>query len=128
MSASVTEPAKSYGWNGVDCRTAAYCTAAAKTGQSAFGPVAAAIAPQLGLSPISQKFPAHCAVSRPTGGHLCWVRGPKGFDSGVAAKQYVKHGIIFAPGPMFSVTRSFGNFGRSIYPAPGARGRSTGAR
>jgi DNA-binding transcriptional MocR family regulator len=63
-----------------------------------------------GLSLISQKFPPHCAVSRPTGGYVCWVRGPKGFDSLAAARQFVKHGVSFAPGPMFSVTRAFGNF------------------
>lgn len=63
-----------------------------------------------GLSIIFQNFPETCAVSRPLGGHICWVRGPKQFNALATAKLLAPEGISFAPGPLFSVTRSFGNF------------------
>lgn len=63
-----------------------------------------------GLSVIYQHFPDNCTVSRPTGGYFCWVRAPKEFKSLEAGRQAYSQGISVAPGPLFSVTRSFGNF------------------
>ena len=63
-----------------------------------------------GLSLISQHLPDNCAVSRPQGGYLCWIRGPKGFDALLAAHSQVKRGIDLMPGPLFSVTGAFPNF------------------
>jgi DNA-binding transcriptional MocR family regulator len=63
-----------------------------------------------GLSVIYQHFPDNCTVSRPTGGYFCWVRAPKEFKSLETGRHAYSHGISVAPGPMFSVTRSFGNF------------------
>jgi DNA-binding transcriptional MocR family regulator len=63
-----------------------------------------------GLQLIAQHFPSTCAVSRPTGGFMCWIRGPRGFDALQASKIAFADRISLPPGPMFSVTKSFDNF------------------
>jgi DNA-binding transcriptional MocR family regulator len=63
-----------------------------------------------GLTQIAQRFPAQCAVSRPAGGFMCWVRFPGNFDSLKAANRAMQQGIGILPGPLFSVTSSFRNF------------------
>lgn len=63
-----------------------------------------------GLSVLFQRFPDNCTVSRPSGGYFCWVRGPKRFNAVAAAKLAMSEDASLAPGPMFSVTRAFGNF------------------
>ncbi len=63
-----------------------------------------------GLNLIAQTFPAQCAVSQPSGGFMCWVRFPSGFDSLEAADRALRKGLSFLPGPLFSVTSSFRNF------------------
>ncbi|MEX2374011.1 MAG: PLP-dependent aminotransferase family protein [Dehalococcoidia bacterium] len=65
---------------------------------------------QRGLSLVFQNFPESCTVSRPLGGYLCWVRGPKEFSSIKAQSAAAKVGAGFIPGPVFSVARSFDNF------------------
>lgn len=62
-----------------------------------------------GLGLVSQRFPATCAVSRPTGGFMCWIRSPSTFNSLAAAKAAVQ-GFSFSPGPLFSGNGSFRNF------------------
>jgi DNA-binding transcriptional MocR family regulator len=39
-----------------------------------------------GLDLIQEFFPKGSAVSRPNGGYMCWIRGPKDFDSIAVAK------------------------------------------
>lgn len=63
-----------------------------------------------GLSLIFQRFPESCTVSRPVGGYLCWIRGPKAFNAMTAAKAALAMDLSISPGPLFSVTRAFGNF------------------
>jgi len=63
-----------------------------------------------GLSLIFQHFPESCTVSRPTGGFMCWVRGPKAFNAIEAARRAEERGVAFSPGPLFSVSHAFGNF------------------
>lgn len=63
-----------------------------------------------GLKLIAENFPAACAVSRPNGGFMCWVRGPREFDAIRASRIALANQISLPPGPMFSVTNSFGNF------------------
>lgn len=63
-----------------------------------------------GLAFISRHFPQECAVSKPDGGFMCWVRGPRGFDSISSARRARDLGVSYAPGPIFSVTNSFRNF------------------
>lgn len=63
-----------------------------------------------GLNIISQTFPQECAVSRPDGGFMCWIKAPRGFDAIEMAPLAHKLGISYAPGPIFSVTNSFRNF------------------
>lgn len=62
-----------------------------------------------GLGLISQLFPEECAVSRPDGGYMCWVRGPSSYDSISAARWLKTYNVSIAPGPLFSLTRSFRN-------------------
>ena len=62
-----------------------------------------------GMSLISQRFPDTCTVSRPSGGYMCWVRGPKNF-SALSTSSRRRDRPTFIPGPMYSVTRAFGNF------------------
>ena len=63
-----------------------------------------------GLQLISEHFPSSCAVSLPTGGFMCWIRGPRDFDALKASPIALTHQISQPPGPMFSVTNSFSNF------------------
>ena len=63
-----------------------------------------------GLTQIAQHFPGQSAVSRPTGGFMCWLRFPGNFDSLEAANLALQQGIGILPGPLFSVTNSFRNF------------------
>ncbi|MGV6874539.1 aminotransferase-like domain-containing protein [Pseudochelatococcus sp. B33] len=63
-----------------------------------------------GLQLIAENFPAACTVHRPMGGFMCWVRGPRNFDSMKASRIAFTNQISLPPGPMFSVTNSFGNF------------------
>jgi len=63
-----------------------------------------------GLSLISQHFPESCAVSRPSGGFMCWVRGPKGLSAMDVADVALRQSVSIPPGPMFSITASFRNF------------------
>lgn len=63
-----------------------------------------------GLKLISQHFPLSCAVSRPSGGFVCWIRGPQGFNAMEAADEALRRSVSIPPGPMFSVTGSFRNF------------------
>lgn len=63
-----------------------------------------------GLSLMFQTFPDNCTVSRPHGGYVCWVRGPKEFDALNAAAKARTNAVGFGPGPLFSVTRWFNNF------------------
>lgn len=63
-----------------------------------------------GLQLIAETFPPSCAVSRPTGGFMCWIRGPRNFDALKASRVALANQISLPPGPMFSVTNSFGNF------------------
>lgn len=63
-----------------------------------------------GLLLMAQRLPSNCAVSHPTGGYMCWVRGPKEFDATSMIALAARQGVDFAPGPMFSITRWFSNF------------------
>ncbi|HVZ53081.1 MAG TPA: PLP-dependent aminotransferase family protein [Pseudolabrys sp.] len=63
-----------------------------------------------GLALVAEYFPHNCAASRPVGGAMCWIRGPKEFDALSASRRALHRGIALAPGPIFSVTSSFRNF------------------
>jgi DNA-binding transcriptional MocR family regulator len=65
---------------------------------------------QYGLELVARHFPQGCAVSRPAGGFMCWVRGPRDFDALAASRAALRLGASLAPGPMFSVTQSFETF------------------
>lgn len=63
-----------------------------------------------GLQQISRLFPEQCAVSRPSGGFMCWVRLPGEVDSLRVAVQAGERNLSVLPGPLFSVENSFRNF------------------
>jgi DNA-binding transcriptional MocR family regulator len=63
-----------------------------------------------GLVEIAQQLPAKCAVSRPSGGFMCWMRFPSNFDSLKTADRAMQRGLGFIPGPLFSISSSFRNF------------------
>lgn len=58
---------------------------------------------------IEANFPADTRVSRPAGGFALWVELPKGFDARALFDEALEHGICFAPGDVFSASRSFRN-------------------
>jgi len=65
---------------------------------------------QRGLRLISEMLPKDCAVSSPSGGFVCWIRGPQSFDAVNASRRALLANISLAPGPMFSPAASFKNF------------------
>jgi len=65
---------------------------------------------QRGLRLISDMLPKDCAISNPSGGFVCWLRGPQGFDAVAASRRALLANISLAPGPMFSPAASFRNF------------------
>ncbi len=63
-----------------------------------------------GLQLVAENFPRQCAVSRPAGGFMCWVRLPAGSDSLALAVRAADLGLSVVPGPLLSVASSFRNF------------------
>lgn len=63
-----------------------------------------------GLELIGEHFPSSCAISRPHGGFMCWVRGPQGINTVDLSRTLAKNKIGLPPGPIFSLTGSFTNF------------------
>ncbi len=58
---------------------------------------------------ISEDFPAGCRMTRPGGGFVLWVELPRGTDSLKLYRLAFARGVCFAPGPMFSARRQYGN-------------------
>ena len=61
---------------------------------------------QRGLRLISEMLPKDCAISNPSGGFVCWLPGPQGFDAVAASRRALLANISLAPGPMFSPAAS----------------------
>ncbi|RUW08541.1 PLP-dependent aminotransferase family protein, partial [Mesorhizobium sp. M1A.F.Ca.IN.020.06.1.1] len=51
-----------------------------------------------GLELIARHFPRECMVAPPSGGFMCWVRGPTRFDASEALLQAVESDFSFLPG------------------------------
>jgi DNA-binding transcriptional MocR family regulator len=62
-----------------------------------------------GLDLIGKRFPPGCKVTKPSGGFMCWVEGPPGFDSVAACRDALARGVGLPPGPLFSVREAFRN-------------------
>lgn len=58
---------------------------------------------------VIRSFPEKTCVTRPAGGFVLWAELPRGFDSLALQQEALKHGISFAPGPIFSAKKSFRN-------------------
>jgi len=63
-----------------------------------------------GLRLIAETFPEECRRDMPSGGFMCWVQGPPGFDSIAASREAMSLGIGLPPGPAFSACGSFRNY------------------
>jgi DNA-binding transcriptional MocR family regulator len=59
---------------------------------------------------VIEHFPEGTAVTRPQGGHVLWVELPGGVDSVALHAEAVRHGVSFAPGPMFSPSQRYRSF------------------
>jgi DNA-binding transcriptional MocR family regulator len=55
-------------------------------------------------------LPHQFSASRPTGGYMCWVRGPSSFDATQIARAAHRLGLSLTPGQMFSPSDGFHNF------------------
>lgn len=58
---------------------------------------------------VEASFPAETRMSRPGGGFVLWLELPRHFDSRALFDEALEHGICFAPGDVFSVSRRFRN-------------------
>ncbi|MFT4437755.1 PLP-dependent aminotransferase family protein [Caballeronia sp. 15715] len=63
-----------------------------------------------GIDLVRTGFPAQTLVSVPTGGFMCWVRGPRHLDSMRLAMTAELDTFDFMPGPYFSPAGAFRNF------------------
>lgn len=64
---------------------------------------------QHGQDLMARFFPPGCRITKPTGGFMCWVEGPPGFDSMAACRDALARGVGLPPGPLFSVREHFNN-------------------
>ena len=62
-----------------------------------------------GIGLMDRYFPPGCTVTKPSGGFMCWVEGPPGFDSVAACRDALARGVGLPPGPLFSVREAFRN-------------------
>lgn len=62
-----------------------------------------------GLDLMEKYFPPGYKVTTPSGGFMCWVEGPPGFDSIAACRDALARGVGLPPGPLFSVREAFAN-------------------
>ena len=63
-----------------------------------------------GIELLTAASSGRVAVSAPSGGYLCWVRGPRHFDSMKLAMTAGHDTFDFIPGPFFSPAGAFSNF------------------
>jgi DNA-binding transcriptional MocR family regulator len=52
---------------------------------------------------ILKYFPKNTHVTRPSGGYLLWIEMPQGVDGEVVYHKALQHGILIAPGHLFSM-------------------------
>ncbi|OWU82995.1 hypothetical protein ATO6_21365 [Oceanicola sp. 22II-s10i] len=63
-----------------------------------------------GIVELAQVLPHSAAVSRPDGGHTCWIRCPPGCDAIAIARAVGEQGPLLVPGQVFSASQELGNF------------------
>jgi DNA-binding transcriptional MocR family regulator len=59
---------------------------------------------------VSQYFPQGTRMTQPRGGFVIWVELPRRLDSLSLFEAAIRHGVNFAPGPLFSATGRYRNF------------------
>ncbi|NIE73669.1 PLP-dependent aminotransferase family protein [Pantoea sp. Ap-967] len=73
---------------------------------------------QQGMGLLKAASAGKVTVSAPHGGYMCWVRGPRGFDSMKLAQTATSDTFAFIPGPFFSPAGAFANFMALNFSAP----------
>jgi DNA-binding transcriptional MocR family regulator len=63
-----------------------------------------------GLELLKTHFPKQITVAAPSGGFVCWVRGPRRFDATKLAMRADNETFDFVPGQLFSTAGGFANF------------------
>jgi len=58
---------------------------------------------------VDRSFPAQTRITRPAGGFVLWLEIPGRFDSRRLFDIAIAHGICFAPGAIFSPSKSHAN-------------------
>jgi DNA-binding transcriptional MocR family regulator len=58
---------------------------------------------------VDRNFPTETRLTRPAGGYVLWLQMPAGFDSQRLFDRAIKRGICFAPGAIFSASKSHAN-------------------
>ncbi|PVZ36896.1 PLP-dependent aminotransferase family protein [Pseudomonas sp. CC120222-01a] len=71
-----------------------------------------------GIALLKDMSAGKVAVSAPDGGYMCWLRGPRGFDSMKLAMTATRNTFAFIPGPFFSPAGAFSNFMALNFSAP----------
>jgi len=59
---------------------------------------------------VLRHFPEGTRMTQPRGGFVLWVELPRPIDSLVLFEAALRHGVNFAPGPLFSATGRYRNF------------------
>jgi DNA-binding transcriptional MocR family regulator len=59
---------------------------------------------------VARSFPPGTRMTQPRGGFVIWIELPRGADTVALLPQALRHGVNFAPGPLFSPRGSFKNF------------------
>jgi DNA-binding transcriptional MocR family regulator len=59
---------------------------------------------------VLRYFPSGTRMTQPRGGFVIWVELPRGIDSLALFDSAIRHGVNFAPGPLFSATGRYRNF------------------
>jgi DNA-binding transcriptional MocR family regulator len=59
---------------------------------------------------VSRYFPQGTRLTQPRGGFVIWVELPRRLDSLSLFEAAIRHGVNFAPGPLFSATGRYRNF------------------
>ncbi len=64
---------------------------------------------------VAEYFPAATRISRPQGGIVAWLELPRSIDATILYDYCRNHGILIAPGEMFSLSNQFQNCFRLTY-------------
>jgi len=64
---------------------------------------------------IHDLFPPGCRITQPTGGYVLWIELPRKVDAVEVFRRALRKNIVIAPGPLFTMSKRYGNFIRLSY-------------